>query len=281
MKYPILLLAGRDEKRRELLKVLDPDEKYKSKVALPFLGKTVIEWVVEAFLKSKYVEDVYILGLTEEDVKINGPVHFIPCDPYSRISQKYKAGLDYIIEAGKPHEELIICSGDCPGIQVEAIDKFIEKVQQRKGYDFVIGGVPEEVLKEVIPEHKRAVGRFRDVNILQGEIASFSPMAINELQDVIDNFTEPELREKKSFWRTLWLVAKRPSSWSKILKIVLKRGTLEDAATALSRAFKIKADCVVIEDPGLAMDMDLPEDYDKIRRYVAKINNIEINEKEL
>ncbi|MCG3226494.1 MAG: NTP transferase domain-containing protein [Candidatus Heimdallarchaeota archaeon] len=281
MKYPILLLAGRDAERRELLKVLDPDEKYKSKVALPFLGKTVIEWVVDSFVRSKYVEDVYILGLTEEDVKLKEPVHFIPCDPYSRLSQKYKTGLDYIIEAGKPHDELIFCSGDCPGIKTESIDKFIEEVQKRKGYDFLIGGVPEEVLKEFIPEHKRGVGRFKDVNILQGEMAALSPRLINDLQDVIDGFTDPELRDKKSFWRTLWLVAKRPSSWSKIFKIVFKIGTLKDGEIALSRAFKIKAGCIVIEDPGLAMDMDLPEDYDKIRRYVAKINNIEIKEKEL
>ncbi|NPD88859.1 MAG: NTP transferase domain-containing protein [Asgard group archaeon] len=276
MKYPILLLAGRDLERRDLLKALDPNGKYTSKVALPFLGKTVIEWVVEAFLKSKYVDDVYILGLTEKDVKINDPVHFIPVDPCSRISQKYKAGLDYITKAGKLTDKLIFCSGDCPGIQAEAIDQFIEAVHERKGYDFVIGGVPEEILAAVIPNHKRGVGRFKDINILQGEIAYFSPRVINELQDVIDSFTDPELRNKKSFWRTLWLVAKRPSSWSKIIKIVLKIGTLKDAAIAVSRAFKIKADCVVIEDPGLAMDMDLPEDYDKIRQYVAKIHNIEI-----
>lgn len=281
MKYSALLLAGRDVERRELLKVLDPDEKYTSKVALPFLGKTVIEWVAEAFLKSKYVDDVYIIGLTEKDVKINGSVHYIPVDPYSRISQKYKAGLDFITEAGKLTDKLLVCSGDCPGIQSESINHFIEELQHRKGYDFVIGGVPEEILMEFIPDHKRAVGRFRDVNILQGEIAALSPRLINELQDVIDGFTAPELRDKKSFWRTLWLVAKRPSSWSKILRIVFKIGTLKDAEIALSRAFKIKAGCVVIEDPGLAMDMDLPEDYDKIRRYVAKINNIEIKEKEL
>ena len=277
MKYPILLLAGRDEKRRELLRVHDPDGKYKSKVLLPLLGKPVIEWVAEAFLKSKYVEEVYILGLTEEDVKIKGPVHFIPCDTHSRLSQKYKAGLDFIEETGKPFDQLVFCSGDCPAIDVEGINAFFEGLQQRKGYDFVIGGVPEETLKAVIPDHKRGVGRFKDISITQGELAAFSPKVINNLQDVIDSFTDPELREKKSFWRTLWLVAKRPSSWSKILKIILKIGTLQDGATALSRAFKVKADALVIEDPGLAMDMDLPEDYEKIEQYLAKLHSIDVN----
>ena len=276
MKYPVLLLAGRDVNRRELLKVLDPDEKYSSKVLLPFLGKTVIEWVIDAFLKSKYVDEVYLLGLTEEDIKIDGPVHFVPCDPCSRISQKYKAGLDFLVAAGKPTDEVIICSGDCPGLQPEAVDAFIEGIQEKKGHEFLIAGVPEEILNAVIPEHNRGVARLKDINILQGELAMFAPRVINELSHIIDGFTDPELRDKKSFWRTVWLVAKRPSAWSKIIKIVLKIGTLRDAELAVSRAFKIKGAAIVIEDPGLAMDMDLPDDYDKIRRYVANINNIDI-----
>jgi CTP:molybdopterin cytidylyltransferase MocA len=276
MKYPVLLLAGRDEKRRELLEVLDPEEKYTSKVLLPFLGKTVIEWVIDAFLNSKYVDEVFLLGLTEKDIKTDRPVHYVPCDPCSKISQKYKAGLDYLAAKGKPTKEVIICSGDCPGLLPEAVDAFIDGIQEKKGYEFLLAGVPEEILRAVIPEHKRGVGRFKDINILQGELAMFAPRVINELSHIIDGFTDPELRDKKSFWRTVWLVAKRPSAWSKIIKIVLKIGTLRDAEIAVSRAFKIKGACIVVKDPGLAMDMDLPDDYDKIRRYVASINNIKI-----
>jgi len=65
--YPVLVLCGSDPERRELLKVLDPEEKYPSKVLLPFLGKRVIDWQLEALQASSYVGEIYLLGLTQAD----------------------------------------------------------------------------------------------------------------------------------------------------------------------------------------------------------------------
>ncbi|GAI06322.1 unnamed protein product, partial [marine sediment metagenome] len=83
MKLPILIFAGRDEERREFLKEIDPEGKYKAKMLIPIHGKTVIEWVVEEFQKSSLVDGVYILGLTKEDIDIKGDVHYVPVELFS------------------------------------------------------------------------------------------------------------------------------------------------------------------------------------------------------
>ena len=274
MKFPVLILAGSDKDRREIMKIHDPDEKYKTKVLLPMCGKTVLEWVVEEFLKSPYVEDVFVLGLTEEDIKFKGSVHHIPVGLDASIGEKYRAGLDYLIKTNRVQDDLIFCSADCPGIQVETINSFIEYVNSNKGNDFIATGVPHEIVEEAFPDSGRGVARLRDVNLTQGEMVSVSPYLIENKQAEIDEFTELGTRRQRSFMTLIKLVAKRPRSWYRLFKIIIGRGKLKDAVIAFSRAFKLEADAVVMDDPGLALDMDLPQDYEKLAKYVSKIKNV-------
>ena len=274
MKFPVLILAGSDKDRREIMQIHDPEEKYKSKVLLPMCGKTVLEWVVEEFLKSSYVEEVFVLGLSDEEIKFNGPVHHIPIGLDASIGRKYRAGLDYLIETNKVQDDLIFCSADCPGIKVETINTFIEYVNSNKGNDFIATGVPYEVVEEAFPDSGRGVARLRDINLTQGEMVSVSPYLIENRQAEIDEFTELSTRKQRSFMTLVRLVAKRPRSWYRLFKIVIGRGKLKDAIIAFSRAFKLKADAVVMDDPGLALDMDLPQDYEKLTEYVTKTKNV-------
>ena len=77
-KYPVFVMCGSDPSRRKLLQVLDPEEKYKSKALLPFLGRRVIDWQLEALRHSPFVENLYLIGLTKEDAPFDFPVHYVP-----------------------------------------------------------------------------------------------------------------------------------------------------------------------------------------------------------
>ena len=276
MKFPVLILAGCDKDRREIMRIHDPDKKYKSKVLLPMCGKTVLEWVVEEFLKSPYVDEVFVLGLSDEEIKFKGPVRHIPIGLDASIGQKYKAGLDYLIKTNKVQDDLIYCSADCPGIKIETINTFIEYVNSNKGYDFIATGVPYEVVEESFPDSGRGVARLRDYNLTQGEMVSVSPFLIENRQSEIDELTELGTRKKRAFMPLMKIVAKRPLSWYRLFKILIGRGKLKDAIIAFSRAFKLKADAIVIDDAGLALDMDLPQDYERLAEYVSKTKNVSL-----
>lgn len=273
MKYPVLILAGSDKERREIMQIHDPEEKYKSKVLLPMCGKTVLEWVVEEFLKSPYIDEVFVLGLSDKEIKFEGPIHHIPIGLDTSIGQKYRAGLDHLVKTNKVQDNLIYCSADCPGIKVETINSFIEYVQSNQGYDFIATVVPHEIVEESFPDSGRGVARLRDYNLTQGEMVSVSPYLIEKCQKEIDEFTELGTRKQRSFMTAIKLVAKRPLSWYRLFKIIIGRGKLNDVIIAFSRAFKLKADALVMDDAGLALDMDLPQDYEKLTEYVAKTKN--------
>ncbi|MHA1200241.1 MAG: hypothetical protein ACTSQF_13020 [Candidatus Heimdallarchaeaceae archaeon] len=269
MKYHIFLLAGRDSERQEIMEVLDPKKKYKSKVLLPMFDKTVLEWVVEEYSKSPYVEKLCIVGLSEEDIKFDFPVEYIPVDSFAPISQKYIAGLEYLEENNLPRDKIIFSSSDCPGVKVETLNYFLEAIETKESYDFIMSVIPLETVEASFPDSKRGVARFKDMNLTQGELAMFSPYAIRSQVKTVDSITT--IRRKRGFWPLFWYVAKRPLAWSKLFKIAIGRGTLNDAIIGFSRAFKLKSDVVIIEDAGLSLDMDLPEDYDKLKNYVDKV----------
>lgn len=274
--YPVLMLCGSDRKRRKLLQELDPDYQLKSKALLPFLGKRVIDWQIEALQASPYVKDLYLLGLTEEDAQFQPPVHYVPVDPTSSIDEKLITGLDYLTEQGEDTRTIIVTTSDTPGLLTESINTFFEALEELEGpYDGVLTGVPIEVTRQEFPDNNRVVFRFRDHHIFPGEMAALSGNAIRTAQPLIEDIGVL----RRSFNRedgdisvgpALRYIGRKPGLWWMILRYVLGLVSVRDAETALSRAFNLRLKMVVIEDPGFGMDMDLPEDYHRLEEYIRK-----------
>ena len=88
ISYPVLILCGRDEKRRELLKVHDPKSIYPSKSMLPMHGKRVLDWQLEAMCESRYIGDIYLIGLSPDEFPCPQKLNFIPIKRTSTIFEK-------------------------------------------------------------------------------------------------------------------------------------------------------------------------------------------------
>jgi len=273
IKFPVFLFAGRDEVRRDLLVFHDPNEKYKAKSLLPFLGKPLVQWVIDILEESEYVDKIYILGLDESDADLRGNLEFVPVRTKSTFYSKYKAGLKYLRSKNINPDNIVITFSDIPGMTLEGFNQFMEALQNRRGYDFVLGVVPADIIEDAIPNSERAVARIGKHNLVQADVFLLSPRVINEGKDAIISFSN--LRKKRSFRQILKFVAKKPKSWSTIMKIFLKTATLEDAVLGFERAFNCKADVVLLDDPGIGMDMDLPADYAKLETYVKKIKKMD------
>ena len=124
-KYPVLVLCGRDEKRRELLKIHDPEGKYPSKVLLPMLGKRVLDWQLEALLNSPYVGNIYLIGLSPAEYPApNQNIHHIPINTTTTILEKLTAGSGVIRELYPELLHIVISTGDAPAITTRSIDLF-------------------------------------------------------------------------------------------------------------------------------------------------------------
>mgnify|MGYP001066444856 CR=1 FL=1 len=274
-EFPVFVMCGRDPQKRRLLLSVDPDGEYKSKALLPFLGKRLIEWQLEELKESPFVEGLYLLGLTEEDVSFDYPVAYVPVASTAGFGEKLVQGLDYLQTQGIGPELVVISSCDAPGIRLQEINTFSQMVRDDPGKDFYLSLVPEEVAEAVFPRSGRAVARFKDCDVFPGELYALSPKAIRELKRVIEDLgmTRRKINrqaQKISLGPMLMYIGRRPRTWILILKYLLGLATLEDGERILSAAFGIKIRGLIIPEAGFGMDMDLPEDYERLKDYVRR-----------
>lgn len=274
-KYPVFVMCGADAQRRQLLQVLDPEGEYKSKALLPFLGKHLIEWQLEALYRSPYVEGLYLLGLNEEDIRVNFPVHYVPISTTSQFADKLVAGMEYLSRANKKPNLVVISSCDAPGIQTADINLFFKELTQSQNDDFVLSLVPEEVIEASFPGSRRVVLRFSDHNLVPGELYALSPYAIRIGYKLIVSISKRRRQINRKVKKinpapVIRLLAQNPHMWLVLIKYLMGKASMGNAEQAFSKAFKGKTRGVIITNAGFGMDIDLPEDYERLEGFVQK-----------
>ncbi len=274
-QYPVFVMCGRDLVRRKLMEAKDPEGKYKSKALLPFLGKHLIEWQLEALHQSPYVERLYLLGLSPDDISLDFPVDYVPVETVSDVSEKFGAGLDYLESKGKSPSLVVISSCDSPGIKTTDINRYFEALEENQGAEFVVSLVPDEVIEAAFPGSGRVVAHFRDGDVFPGELYALSPRMIRLQQKMIADFNHRRRkinRQKRriSMGPILRLVARHPQTWLLLIKYGLGLATVANAEEAVGAAFGCRTKGVLIPDAGFGMDMDLPQDYDRLLDYVQR-----------
>lgn len=272
--YPVFMMCGRDLIPRRLMQVHDPEGHYAAKALLPFMGKRIIDWQLEALLQSRYVEHVYLLGLTPEQSRIQHPsVTCVPVEITADFPEKLIAGLNWLRKIGDPAEMIIISSSDSPAVRSECVDAYFEALNRLGQCDFVPSLVPEAIVEEAFPRSGRVVARFRDLSVLPGELFALSSNAIVSGQQVIAEIHARRRlinrqTERIAIWPVLRLLLRSPKIWPLILKYLLGLATLADGEKAISLAFDARVKSVIIEDAGFGMDIDLPEDLERVECFL-------------
>ncbi|MFZ7104279.1 MAG: hypothetical protein ACOWWO_16710, partial [Peptococcaceae bacterium] len=116
---------------------------------------------------------------------------------------------------------------------------------------------------------------FRDCDVFPGELYALSPGAIRRQIEFIRAMAQRRRqvnrqKAKISMGPILRYLARAPRMWFLLVAYTLGLATLAQAERALSAAFKCKTKGVIIPDAGFGMDMDLPEDYERLKAYVKQ-----------
>lgn len=239
-------------------------------------GKRVMDWHLEALFDSEYVDEIYLIGLRPEEFPSSENLSFIPCELTSTVLEKITTGAKYLQDKYPEHEHLIVSTGDAPGILSESIDTFIETLIKDQDIDVLIGGAPETGILEVFPEHGRVLGKFKEQSVTPGELMAYRYSILPRLKDEIAQLTirRREFNRRSDTTKLIPLMrylAKKPRLWALIVKYLSGNLSISEMEITLSKAYDMKLRAVIINDPGFGMDMDLPEDYQKLTDYVEKI----------
>ena len=143
--YPVLILCGRDQKRRELLEIHDPEEKYPSKSMLPLHGKRVLDWQLEAMCESPHVGEIYLIGLSPDEFPCPQKLNFISSGRTTTILEKIIQGSEIIKTKYPELDHIIISTGDVPGISTQSVNDFFIEFNQNLESDVLLSAVPEDI----------------------------------------------------------------------------------------------------------------------------------------
>jgi hypothetical protein len=157
----------------------------------------------------------------------------------------------------------------------ESVDCFFNALEQNIESDVLISGVPEDLTSQYFPNHNRIVGKFTDCQIYPGEMMALRHTIIPTLMEEIDQLS----RQRRQFDRrkdtsklipVLRYLSKKPKLWLMILGYLSGNISLKGIEKNLSEAYQMNFRCVIIPDPGFGMDLDLPEDYQRLSDYLSK-----------
>jgi NDP-sugar pyrophosphorylase family protein len=278
--YPVLLLCGSDPNRRDLMKVLDPQGLLPSKALLPMAGKRVLDWQLDAMIESPDISDIYLIGLSPEEFPSDLDLKYIQYERNSSILEKIKYGSLILQKAYPDLDHIIVCSGDAPGVTTSSINQFFDIFRQNLDADLLIGVVPEDITLKFFPNHRRVIGKFKDLSVYPGEMYVFRHKIIPVIEDEILQMTLKRRqfdrqKDTSKLVPVLKYLGRKPRLWLLIIKYGFGLLSISELESILSRVYNLKMKAIIIPDPGFGMDLDLPEDYESISEYI-KMTKIQV-----
>jgi molybdopterin-guanine dinucleotide biosynthesis protein A len=140
----------------------------KPKALLEIGSKPMVQWVLDALGSAKRVENVILIGLTEESgVKCTKPLTFIP----NKISmiENILAGINKVLEINPSATRVLLVSSDIPAITSEMVDWEVETTLQTD-VDLCYNVVKREVMEARYPGSKRTYTKLKGMQVCGGDM---------------------------------------------------------------------------------------------------------------
>ena len=145
--------------------------------------------------------------------------------------------------------------------------------RQNLDADLLIGVVPEDITLKFFPNHRRVIGKFKDLSVYPGEMYVFRHKIIPVIEDEILQMTLKRRqfdrqKDTSKLVPILKYLGRKPRLWLLIIKYGLGLLSISELESILSKIYNLKMKAIIIPDPGFGMDLDLPEDYESITEYI-------------
>jgi GTP:adenosylcobinamide-phosphate guanylyltransferase len=231
----------------------------KPKALLEICGKSMVQWVLDALGGAKRVENVVLIGLTEESgVTCTKPLTFIP----NKISmiENILAGINKVLEINPSATRVLLVSSDIPGITPEMVDWEVETTLQTV-VDICYSVAKRETIEARYPSSRRTYVKLKDVEVCGGDMnvvhTSVASTNLDIWKQLIDSRKNPLKQAAILGFDTLLLV-------------LLRRITLDEAVKKVTSRMHLTGRAIVCPYAEMAMDVDKPNQLEMMREDLAK-----------
>lgn len=251
-----LLTAGGIPQPDELLY---PYTQGKPKAMLDILGKPMIQWVLDALSGSRSVENVVLIGLTEDSgVTCKKPLTFIP----NRITmiENILGGIHKVLEINPAATRVLLVSSDIPGINSEIVDWVIEN-SLSADVDLCYNVVTRQVIEARFPGSRRTFTRLKgielcggDMHVIHTSVASMNPQVWERL-----------IASRKNPVKQAAIIG-----FDTLLLMLLRRITIDSAVERVTARLDMTGKAIICPYAEIAMDVDKPGQLELMRANLAQ-----------
>lgn len=244
MKVDAIILAGGDGE------VIDPLCRFKGLV--PVAGRSLVEWVVDAFAGASMVNEIAVVIPTAEGL---GPW----ADGVDKLVVSDQSFMDNVLAgaaAFRVDRPVVVATGDIPLITSEEVDEFIV-AGLATGADFVYPIVPRHEVERQFPGSERTYFRLRSGTYTGGNAMLANPVLLPAMRDL---------------GQRLFDQRKSPAGMLKIaglgfvVKFALGRLEPDDLADKIEQLLGGSGAALTTLNAALAVDVDKPSDLVLVER---------------
>ena len=224
------------------------------KALLKIAGKPMVQWVLDALSGAAKVEQVVLIGLTEESgVTCTKPLSFIPNK--NSMIENILGGINKLLEINPSASRVMMVSSDIPAITSEMLDWEVETTLQ-SDVDLCYTVVKREVVEARYPGSRRTFVKLKDVEVCGGDLNVLHTSVVS---------MNPEI------WERLVATRKNPVKQAAIIGfdtlflMMFRTLTLEAAVNKVTGHLHMTGRAVVCPYAEIAMDVDKPNQLEMMR----------------
>ena len=227
------------------------------KALIPLLGRPMISWVLDAICGSGMVEHIAVVGLSPQELAYpDKRVYFV--DSVGSLIGNVFAGLGKLQELNPTVKKILILSSDIPLITPEIIRDFVEACGPQDG-DIYYAVVEEKTMEGRFPDSKRTFVPFKGGRYSGGDVF---------LVDVVVATGNIALAQALTGSRKNYLKQAQLIGFDFIVRFLLRRMTVHDAAKRAGKKAKLDVRVVDTRFAELGMDLDKARHYEIIKGYL-------------
>ncbi len=239
--------------------LLYPYTQGKPKAMLDILGKPMVQWVLDALSGAQRIENVVLIGLTDESgLTCEKPLTLLP----NKISmiENILGGIKKIMEIRPSTTRLLLVSSDIPGITSEMVDWEVEATSG-SDVDLCYNVVKREAMEARYPGSRRTFTRLKGMEVCGGDLNVLRTSVASMNTDI---------------WEKLIASRKNPvkqaaiMGFDTLLLMLLRAITLDEAVKKVTARLHITGKAIVCPYAEIGMDVDKPNQLELMRADLAK-----------
>ena len=248
-----VILAG-NETKREATADSKAVGQLQDKATCIIGGKMMIEYVVDALIKSACVDHIAVIGDKTKLQFLESMVHL-------EVIQSTDNLADNVILGIKRYEgkKVLISTSDIPMITEEAIRDFVSKGQSMEA-DLCYSIISKKRMQEKYPENQRTYVKLKDGQFTGGNLFLVDSLKVNSYLDI----GKKMLLYRKKPWRMVKLLG-----MPFLVKLILGRLSIMDVEKRVASMMGIRGKAVTCDYPEVGNDVDRPEDLALAIKYMT------------